>query len=261
MLKPYYSDSLATIYYGDCREILPQLKDESADMVFTDPPYGHGNHQGDLNSRLNAHRNIEDAPIENDTPELMRELVDFAMEQSARILRKESCCCCCCGGGGSGESGPTFAWIAKRMDEKGLHFFHSVIWDKLNPGLGWRYRRQHEMVMVAHREGGKLKWINNDLAVSNIQRASPPRERLHPNEKPIELVTRFVSWHSQPGDTVLDPFMGSGTTLRAAKDLGISSIGIEMEEKYCEAAAKRLSQECLLFDVPKLEKYVEVVLL
>jgi site-specific DNA-methyltransferase (adenine-specific) len=131
------------------------------------------------------------------------------------------------------------------MDGGGFSFFHSVIWDKVNPGLGWRYRRQHEMLMIAHRSGGHLRWSNEDVAVSNIVRIMPPRDRWHQNEKPLALVKHFVNLHSFPGDTVLDPFMGSGTTLRAAKDLGRKAIGIEIEEKYCEIAAKRMAQEVM----------------
>lgn len=67
----------------------------------------------------------------------------------------------------------------------------------------------------------------------------------HPTTKPLGLVSRFVSLFSEAGETILDPFMGSGTTLRAAKDLGRKAIGIEIEERYCEIAARRLEQEVL----------------
>jgi len=120
-----------------------------------------------------------------------------------------------------------------------------VIWDKVNPGLGWRFRRQHEMVMVAHRENGKLAWADDATAVPNVIPIYPPRERQHPNEKPMSLVGRFIEWHTSPGDLVLDPFLGSGTTLRAARDAGRRAIGIELEEAYCEAAARRLDQGVL----------------
>jgi site-specific DNA-methyltransferase (adenine-specific) len=243
-MKPYYDAEGCTIYRGDCLQIMREIPDGSVDVIWTDPPYGHDNHSGDLNDRLNAHRGLESAPIANDSPLAMRHVVSGMLLEAVRVMRPDCCCCCCCGGGGPR---PTFAWVAERMDSYGLQFFHSVIWDKMNPGLGWRYRRQHEMVMVAHRVGGKLRWANDDLAVPNIVSLYPNREREHPNEKPLELVSRFLSWHACEGDLILDPFMGSGTTLRAAKDLGRRAIGIEIEEKYCEIAAKRLSQKVFDF--------------
>ena len=243
-MKPYYSHAGITIYHGDSTQIMREIDSESVDVIFTDPPYGHSNHDGDFNARLNAHRFIESKPIANDGAEEMRIAVDSVMLEAARVLRQDCCCCCCCCGGGGGPR-PTFAWVANRMDSHGLQFFHSVIWDKLNPGLGWRYRRQHEMVMVAHRTGGKLRWANASLSVPNIIAMMPPRIRQHPNEKPLKLVTAFIGWHANADDLVLDPFMGSGTTLRAAKDLGLQAIGIEIEERYCEIAAQRLSQEVL----------------
>jgi len=242
-LTPYYSDEWLTIYHGDCRDILPLLPAESVTLLWTDPPYGHGNHAGDFNARLNEHRGIENRPIANDGASEMREVVDEMLKLSVPLLRPDCCCCCCCCGGGGPR--PTFAWLAERMDRDGLSFFHSVIWDKVNPGLGWRYRRQHEMVMVSHREGGKLAWAEGQGAVSNVVSLSAPRQRLHPNEKPLGLVTGFVARHSAPGDLVLDPFMGAGTTLVAAKSLGRRAIGIELDEAFCEIAARQASQESL----------------
>jgi site-specific DNA-methyltransferase (adenine-specific) len=243
-VTPYYESGGITIYHGDCRELVPMLPAESVTLLWTDPPYGHANHDGDFNARLNAHRGLEDQPIANDTPELMREALDGLLGAATRVLRADCCCCCCCGGGGGGPK-PTFAWVADRMDRGGLSFFHAVVWDKRKPGLGWRFRRQYEMVMVAHRTGGRLAWANDEVAVPNVQELGPPRERQHPNEKPLDLPARFIAWTTRAGDLVLDPFMGSGTTLRAAMDLGRRAIGIEIEERYCEIAARRLDQEVL----------------
>jgi site-specific DNA-methyltransferase (adenine-specific) len=100
-MKPYYQDDWATIFLGDCREILPTFADESFDMLWTDPPYGHSNHDGDLNGRLNDHRGIESKPIANDGAKEMRRVVDFVLDEAARLLKRDCCCCCCCCGAGT----------------------------------------------------------------------------------------------------------------------------------------------------------------
>lgn len=247
---PFYQDDSMVLYQGDCRDILPLLGLESVTLLWTDPPYGHANMDGDLQSArvgVKGARQAPVAPIANDTAEAMREVVDAALRLSVPLLRRD-CCCCCCGGGGGGPR-PTFAWLAERMDRDGLTFFHANIWDKRRrgPGLGWRFRRDYEMVMVSHRTGGRLAWSEDDRAVSNIHSAQPVRERQHPNEKPQPLVADYITWTTKPGDLVLDPFCGSGTTLVAAKALGRRAIGIELDAAHCRTTAMRLSQNVLDF--------------
>jgi DNA modification methylase len=233
---------LNRIYQGNCVEIMKQWPDGFVDVLWTDPPYGHGNHDGDLNARLNDHRGLECKPIANDGMDEMRTVVDAMLTEASRILNPDCCCCCCCCCGGGGPR-PTFAWLAQRMDSAGLSFFHSVIWDKINPGLGWRYRRQHEMVMVAHRSKGKLLWADDNIAAPNIMRYSKPRGGDPPTEQPVALVAKFLSPHAKPGMIVLDPFCGSGTTLLAAERLGLKWIGIELDPKYCQLAQERVDAE------------------
>ena len=225
---------------GDCLEIMAGLPDASVNMIWTDPPYGHSNHDGDLNAKLNELREIESKPIANDDAEGFRAVLDGMLKEAVRLMPKDCCCCCCCCGGGGPK--PTFAWVADRMDRDGLSFFHSVIWDKKNPGLGWRYRRQHEMVMVAHRSGGKLLWADDGVAARNIFSMMPPRERVHPNEKPLPMVQHFLELHSKRDEVVLDPFMGSGTTLVACAKLGRKGIGIELDPDYFDIACKRVEE-------------------
>ena len=87
---------------GDCLEVMDLFADGSIDMIWTDPPYGHSNHDGDLNANLNKHRKIDSKPIENDSADGMRLVVDGMLTEAARVLSPDycCCCCCCCGGGG-----------------------------------------------------------------------------------------------------------------------------------------------------------------
>jgi len=225
---------------GDCLEVMASLPDASVNMIWTDPPFGHSNHDGDFNARLNDIRGLDSKPIANDDPDNFRRVLDGMLREAVRVMPRDCCCCCCCCGGGGPR--PTFAWVADRMDREGLTFFHSVIWDKLNPGLGWRYRRQHEMVMIAHRDGGKLLWGDDGRAARNIYQQMPSRNRLHPNEKPVEMVRHFLELHGP--DVVLDPFMGSGTTLVACQKLGRQGIGIEIDPDYFAIACKRVEEAC-----------------
>jgi site-specific DNA-methyltransferase (adenine-specific) len=253
VVKPYYEHAGITIYHGDCRDVLPILEPASVRLLWTDPPYGHNNADGDLQSArvadgVKGARTRPVVAIANDSQGEMRSCVDAALDLALPLLLSDCCCCCCCAGGGGPT--PTFAWLANRLDDRGLQFCHAVVWDKTarGPGLGWRFRRDYEFVMVGHKSGSKLAWSNKDLATSNIMRDAPTRNHNHPTEKPASLVGRFISLTTARGELVLDPFMGSGTTLVAAKDLGRRAIGIELDERYCEIAARRLSQEVLPFD-------------
>jgi DNA modification methylase len=111
------------------------------------------------------------------------------------------------------------------------------------PGTGW------EACEIAHQHGRKrwnggglpAVWIVNRPLNGSAERA----EASHPTPKPSQLLNTLVRQFTDPGETILDPFMGSGTTLIAAKRLGRKAIGIELNEKYCEIAAKRLAQGAL----------------
>lgn len=237
-IGPY---SCCSVVRGDSVKLMAALPPRSIDAIWTDPPYGNRNQSGDLQAALNAKAGRRNKPIANDSPDRMKAVVDGVLLEAWRVLSQDSSavCCCCAGGGGKGV--PTFAWLANRMDSAGLRFFHSVIWDKNNPGLGWRYRRQHEMVVVGHRRGGGLRWNSSAAAAANIVRMSAPRKREHPNEKPLALVRHFLERHTNVGDLVLDPFLGSGTTAVAAASLGRHYLGFELTETYCRVARRRLA--------------------
>jgi site-specific DNA-methyltransferase (adenine-specific) len=253
--SPYYEDAWVTLYHGDAREIVPSLPDASVDFIFTDPPYGHNNNNGDLARRREAALGVlppgaaapEGRPIANDGPEA-NDLVRWFFGESKRLLRHGGCCCCCCcccccGGGGPD---PQFARWSLWMDES-LGFKQMVVWDKGGLGMGWHYRRNYEVVLVGEKPGGPCKWYGgND--VPNVVRINgiKPREWDHPTPKPESLVRWFLNLHSLPGDVVLDPFAGGGTTLRVAKDEGRKAIGVEIDERWCEHIADRMGQMSLL---------------
>ena len=242
----------ATLYHGDCRDVLPTLADESVDIMLTDPPYGHGNNDGqDLISNMEAALGKAPSridasaprPIDNDDMESMQAVVDAALLQAARVLRHDSCCCCCCCGGGGGPR-PTFAWLANRMDTSGLSFFHAVIWDKGGLGIGWRYRRNYEMVMIAHRKGGRLKWETDrsDAITANVVRIPKiiPQIDDHPTPKPVALFAHFLALHGKPGDVVIDPFMGHAPVGVAALQAGMRYIGMDTDAQHFAAACRRI---------------------
>ena len=247
----------------DCLEMLPLLPDASLPAIWTDPPYGHGNQDDDLQAArvrddVRGARKKKAEPIACDSPDEMRRVVDAALLHAARILSPDCCCCCCCGGGGPK---PTFAWTADRMDRQGLEFFHAVVWDKSDRGngMGWRFRRNYEFIMVAHRRNGRLLWADNSVAVPNIIRRAPPRERIHPNEKPVKLITDFLTWTTSRGHVILDPFLGSGTTAVACQRTGRRCIGLEISRDYWEIAVRRCQAEenrHPLFEQPKPKQAV-----
>ena len=247
---PYYAEATVAIYLGDCRDIVPQLG--PADMIFTDPPYGHNNNNGDLIHRREAalgHPPCEDdsslaRPIANDGPEA-NDLVQWLFSQAAKMLRSGGCCCCCCCGGGGPD--PQFArwslWLNDHLDFKQM-----VVWDKGPMGMGWHYRRSYEVVLVGQKPGAACKWYDETGRIENIIRHIPkiiPTAADHPTPKPPELAAHFIQLHTLPGEIVLDPFMGAGSTAVAAKMLGRRFVGVEIDERYCEIAIQRLRQEVL----------------
>lgn len=209
LVAPYYKHEGITIYHGDCREILPTL--EPVDLVLTDPPYGMKFDVGKL-QRVGLPK-YEWHHVEHAGLWWMNDVL---------ALRK-----------------PTVlfganAYASKLPDHPGW-----IVWDKQCDGftigspaeLAWtNYLKNLRMFRLNYR---------------GFTTESDPKE--HPMQKPAKLIRWILALEETPKGSVLDPFMGSGTTLRAAKDLGRKAIGIEIEERYCEIAAKRMSQEVLNF--------------
>lgn len=213
MTKPYYEQDGITIYHGDCREILPELP--KVDLVLTDPPYGMEYHSNYYRFK-NPHTPIvgDDAyPID---------VINICQAKANMAL-----------------------FTFTRWDK--LHLLplpkSFIVWIKNNWSAGdlsHEYGRMWEGIAFYPKEGHKFKCRPPDVIHAN---RLPHEQLTHPTQKPIRLITTILEQNY--GDTILDPFMGSGTTLVAALQLGRKAIGIEIEEKYCEIAVKRLGQGVL----------------
>ena len=246
------------IIHGDALDVLRGLPDASVDMIFTDPPYGHNNNNGDLIHRrevaLGKGELQQPRPIANDGAEA-DDVFQSVLPELARVLAPGGCCCCCCCGGGPD---PQFARWSLWMDNTpGLEFKQMVVWDKGPMGMGWHYRRSYETVLVAQRKGAACRWYDTSKRVENIIRpgyGAPkiiPRADQHPTEKPVGLAEIFIKLHTRPGDLVLDPFAGSGTTLVAARNLQRKYVGIELNAEYVALAEQRLSE---MYTLPMFDR-------
>jgi site-specific DNA-methyltransferase (adenine-specific) len=212
-MKPYYQDSAVTIYHGDCREILPELP--KVDLVLTDPPYGMDNNcdysrftRGRKGHGKESSRQEHDQVIGDDEPFDPLPFIDYPRVILFGFNHFASRL----------PVGTTLIWI-KRFDN-GFGMFLSD-------------------AEVAWMKGGYGVYCRRDTSLFG-----EANSRRHPTEKPVNLMKWCILKAGGDG-LILDPFMGSGTTLRAAKDLGRKAIGIEIEERYCEIAARRMEQEVL----------------
>lgn len=225
MISPYYQDGVVTIYHGDCREILPTLAHDSIDLLLGDPPYGI-----DFKSQAPGGRTVAG----DDTHYAVRVLRQ-ALFASLLPLRMSGHVLLFCGWQG---------WAA--FYEAASAYFtvrNALIWHKGGGGAGnilSNYIRDYEIVIYAAGIEGRR--IGGEGGYSSVLPFKKPgRDRVHPTEKPTDLLEHLIRRHSPEAGVVLDPFMGGGSTLVAARNVGRQSIGIEIEERYCEIAAVRLN--------------------
>lgn len=242
-MKPYYEEAGITIYNGDCREILAHIS--AVDVAIIDPPYGDTSLEWDC--RVDGWLSLLQVPT-------------FWCFGSFRF----------------------FLETARHFDD--WHFAQEVIWEKHNGSIfhADRFRRVHEIVAQFYRgEWGdvykspqytlnatrrtvrakvrpphtgqidRIPYVSEDGG-PRLQRSVLPVRSCHgyaqhPTQKPEGIVEPLIRYSCSPNGMVLSPFMGSGTDLIVAKRLGHSAIGIEIEERYCEIAAKRLNQQVFQF--------------
>ena len=229
----YYQDDYVTIHHGDALELFGDIPDGTVDHVVTDPPYilqaGSSNTVGSKTGGW---------------ADMMNASHWFAAwyREASRTIRHD-------GSLWTFGNWRTLPVMQRAAIDAQLPATSLLIWDKMwiGPAGPQALRSQHELCMLMSKPGFKVK-DRGQGAVLSIQ-ASSSKPTGHPAEKPLALLRKIVELTSAlPGATILDPFMGSGTTLLAAKEMGIKSIGFEAEERWCEVAAKRLSQDSFNFD-------------
>jgi DNA modification methylase len=243
-MRPYYEHGGITIYNGDTLSILSSLECGNVAAVVTDPPYSSGNLPESMKQKSSPRLRgwqWEDKIMATDQLStlgfiwLMRELLLLARE---RMSDGASVLLCI--------DWRNWGNLVGAVESAGFRVNNMVVWDKLTIGMGNGFRNQHELVLYGSK--GTPRVISK--AIPNVIGAKREDNEFHQSPKPVTLMEKMLRVVSDSNDLVLDPFAGSGSTLLAAKNLNRRAIGIEIEERYCEIAAKRLSQEVLPLEQP-----------
>lgn len=224
-MKPYYEQDGISIYHGDCREVLPEVA--PVDLIVTDPPYFQP-------ATHYVQPRFEDIPRRSwgDVAVLEHAFALWASMTDA-VLKPTGTAYWFC----DAQSYPLIFRTFHHLGRVRL-----LVWDKETSFNGYTWRHQHELIAWIERQGAeRVPTGDGDILRT---RAVPVDDRLHPAQKPVDLCGRLITKH--PG-VVLDPFMGGGSVMLAARLQGRKAIGIEIEERYCEMVVKRLAQGVLAF--------------
>jgi site-specific DNA-methyltransferase (adenine-specific) len=224
MIEPYYSDDAVTLYHGRSPDLVDAVVSaRSVDTVLTDPPFFMPAQQyaGRTESWQRA---WADTSILATWWELVVQALTSRVREDGHFL---SFC--------DQASYPVFyPAVYSRWPN-----IACLTWDKAQPGMGSAWRISSELIIAAR--GRRAFWAGG--AKGTVLRFPPVHhsQRLHPVDKPVSLLAELLAATTPAGGTVLDPFTGGGSTLAAARTLGMRAIGIEAEERYCEIAARRLA--------------------
>jgi hypothetical protein len=219
MTAPYYEDSFVTLYHGDCREVTDWL---GADVLVTDPPYGVAWKSGQFS---NARVALEEQVSGDSSPAARDDVIAMWGDRPALVF-------------GSWRI-PRPARTSNRLI---WHKAANIPGHRTQPwfsadeeiyqlGTGFVGRPEQNVIVTRDRRDG----AHGQVALIG-----------HPTPKPLALMDQLIA--KCPPGTIADPFAGSGSTLVAAKNLGRKAIGVELEERYCEIAARRLAQDVLDFE-------------
>jgi site-specific DNA-methyltransferase (adenine-specific) len=226
---------LNRIYCGDCLDLMREMPDKSVDLVMTDPPYSDKTHKGARSTTYGKINEKSTIPFDCFTEEDMIETFSFISAKAKR-------------------------WIISFIDWRFMHVFEENppegtkfvrfgIWNKTTtcpqftgdrPGTGW------EAILILHKSDEKMYWNGGGCGSSVYDHDHARSGRFfanyHPTEKPIGLLKELISLYSNEGDTVFDPFVGSGSTACASVLSRRNFIGIDISQEYCDIAKKRLEK-------------------
>ena len=230
-----YNEVGIRLYHQDCST----LNIDPVEVMITDPPFAPKTHQNARTTKGGVAGGSA--------------LIDFApLDYDGLVMRLESLAPCV-----TAWAVFTCEWrYVARIEEtppKGWEFVRHGIWTKPDgapqmtgdrPGCGW------ESIVFLHRlnakgKPGRKKW--NGGGRSSVFHHGVCRDAMYPTQKPVALISEFVQLFTQPGDTILDPFCGSGTTLYVAKQLGRQAVGCDISDKALGLARQRLAQDVLLY--------------
>lgn len=231
-MEPYYAGGSVTLYHGDALDIMPTLHPGAAHAVVTDPPYVIGAvSAGSLASKSGG------------WADMMNSALWFTewYKQVDRLLRSDGSFWSFC-------NWRTLPVVMRAAIGARLPITSLMVWDKqwIGPGGSQGLRPSYELCALM----AKPNFAVPDRGVPDIwrHRVGSYKPNGHPAEKPVELVERILTVADiKPGELVIDPFVGSGTTAIAARQLGIRCIAIEDDERWCELVASRLDQGVLDF--------------
>ena len=217
-MKPYYQDDYVTLYHADCLENTAWLE---ADVLVTDPPYGQSYKSNmDRGSRTDWHETL----VGDDTTEARDQALTLWGNEKAALVFG--------------------TWKVLKPNNTR----QTVIWDKTPCGfmgdLSIPFGTAHEEIYCLGRKG----WTGTreaSIVKAQMLMSGDSQRPNHPTPKPVGLMEKLLG---KLEGTIADPFAGSGATLLAARNLGRRVIGIEIEEKYCEIIANRLSQQTFQFE-------------
>ena len=243
MMQPYYQDSHVTIYNADWRELKSHLEQNPVDAIITDPPFGleefaKGRNHG--RSRLGGRANFVDDGWDKEAE--TREAAYIMLNAALNMLKK----------GGNLFSFGSFELLGEMVEQapKPLYYKTYGVWHKKNPiPINMKIRFVGSLESWVHWVNGQRtgtfnaegKPVHNFIETGLTPR-SEKKHGKHSTQKPLSVMGWAVNLLTNPEDLILDPFMGSGSTLIAAKMAGRKAIGIDIDESYCEMAAKRAQE-------------------